>query len=216
MAVNTGQSGALGKGESDTGREYELKYTANPQKIEAIRKKYGDFSQIVMETTYYDTTDGDLSRRGWMLRCRLENGKTVCTMKTPLRDGSRGEWEVRALRVEQAVPALCNLGAPEELLTLAKGGLVPQCAARFTRLAATLEAEGCTLELALDQGEFLAGSRCQPFSEVEVELKSGSEIAVVAFAQALAQEFAMPVQTQSKAQRAFQLTQEEIQERKNV
>ena len=49
-----------------------------------------------------------------------------------------------------------------------------------------------------------------------MELKSGSEIAVVAFAQALAQEFGLPVQTQSKAQRAFQLAQEENQERENV
>ena len=216
MTVSAGPSGIFGKGESDMGREYELKYTANPQKIGEIQKKFGNFSPIVMETTYYDTSAGDFAARKWMLRCRLENNRAVCTIKTPLPDGSRGEWEVGSSQVEQAIPALCDLGAPRELLELAKQGLVPKCAARFTRLASTLEGSGFTLELALDQGEFLAGDRHQPFAEVEVELKSGSEIAVAAFAQALAQEFGLPVQTQSKAQRAFQLAQEENQEKENV
>ena len=150
MTVSAGPSGVFGNGESDMGREYELKYAANPQKIGEIQKKFGNFSPIVMETTYYDTSAGDFAARKWMLRCRLENNRAVCTIKTPLPDGSRGEWEVISSQVEQAIPALCDLGAPRELLELAKQGLVPKCAARFTRLASTLEGSGFTLELALE------------------------------------------------------------------
>ena len=34
------------------GREFELKYRADSGKISEIRKKYGSFSSISMETTY--------------------------------------------------------------------------------------------------------------------------------------------------------------------
>ena len=75
------------------GREFELKYRADSGMIAAIRAAFGDFSEIRMETVYYDTLDAALSRRRWMLRRRYENGTSVCTLKTPLPDGSRGEWE---------------------------------------------------------------------------------------------------------------------------
>ena len=75
------------------GREFELKYRADSGVIAAIRAAFGDFSEIRMETVYYDTLDAALSRRRWMLRRRYENGTSVCTLKTPLPDGSRGEWE---------------------------------------------------------------------------------------------------------------------------
>ena len=71
------------------GREFELKYRADSGNIAAIRAAFGDFSEIRMETVYYDTLDAALSRRRWMLRRRYENGTTVCTLKTPLPDGKR-------------------------------------------------------------------------------------------------------------------------------
>ena len=72
------------------GREFELKYRADGGKIAEIREKFGTFSEISMETAYYDTRDFALRRRKWTLRRRYENGKSVCTLKTPLHDGSRG------------------------------------------------------------------------------------------------------------------------------
>ena len=190
------------------GREYELKFSADSRKIGEIQKKYGGFSTITMETVYYDTPSRDLRRRKWMLRRRMENGRPVCTLKTPLPDGSRGEWETEEAHISQSIYTLCKLGAPAELQTLTAGRLEPVCAARFTRLAAVVEVPGCTLELALDQGEFLAGDRRLPFAEVEAELKAGSEEALNHFAQALAREFDLTPQSRSKAQRAFQLADE--------
>ena len=75
------------------GREFELKYQATPEIIAELRGKFGDFTPISMETTYFDTEDLSLRQRRWTLRQRLENGRAVCTVKTPLPDGSRGEWE---------------------------------------------------------------------------------------------------------------------------
>jgi len=187
------------------GREFELKYQADAGKIATIQEKFGEFLPITMETVYYDTPGGALRQRRWMLRRRLENGRPICTVKTPLPDGSRGEWETECADITQAVSKLCKLGAPEELSRVAQSGLHEICAARFLRLSATLEHAGCTLELALDRGCFLGGGRQVPFAEVEVELKDGSELAAVAFAEGLAKEFSLTPEAKSKAQRAMAL-----------
>ena len=190
------------------GREFELKYRADAGKIAAIREKFCTFTAISMETAYYDTPDGALRARRWTLRRRMENGRSVCTLKTPLPDGSRGEWETECGSIEAAIPELCKLGVPTELNVLTAQGLVPSCAARFTRLAKALEIENALVELALDQGCLLGGGKELPFAEVEVELKSGSEAAAVAFAEALAQDFALTPEPQSKVQRALALAQQ--------
>lgn len=189
------------------GREFELKYRADSQKIAAIREKFPGFASIEMQTAYYDTPDGALGLRRWTLRRRLENGRSICTVKIPLPDGSRGEWEAECGSAPDAVQELCKLGAPKELLALTQSGIREVCAARFTRLAATLEVSGCILELALDQGSLLGGGKELPFAEVEVELKHGSEIVAVAFAENLAKEFNLTAEPASKAQRAMALAQ---------
>lgn len=189
------------------GREYELKYRADEKKLAAIRNKFTGFTSIAMETTYYDTPNGALRNRRWTLRRRLENGISVCTVKTPLADGSRGEWEVTCDGITDSIPMLCQLGAPKELPLLTASGVREICGARFTRLAATMEVSGCVLELALDQGFLLGGGRELPFAEVEVELKAGIEMVAVAFAERLAKEFALTPEPASKVQRAMALAE---------
>ena len=187
------------------GREFELKYRADSAFIARIREKYGDFTAISMETVYYDTPDLALSRRRWTLRRRYENGTAVCTLKTPAPEGSRGEWELPCDSLREAVPELCKLGAPEELLTLTADALQVTCGARFTRLAKTIPLPDAILELALDQGVLIGGGKEAPFAEVEAELKEGSEDAVRAFAQALAAEFGLTEEPNSKHKRAMLL-----------
>ena len=190
------------------GREYELKFRATAEQLDNMQAHYGSFDTITMETTYYDTPDKDLRQRKWMLRRRLENGTSVCTLKTPLPDGSRGEWETECEDIHDAIAELCNLGAPEELLLLTQSGLEAYCGARFIRLARLLENEAVTLELALDRGVFLGGGREEPFWEAEVEFKSGSENAAVAFAHSLALTFGLVSESRSKVVRAMALAQD--------
>ena len=78
------------------GREFELKYRATPQVHAALKSRFTGFRQIRMQTTYFDTPDSALSARKITLRLRRENEETICTLKTPLPDGSRGEWECPA------------------------------------------------------------------------------------------------------------------------
>ena len=187
------------------GREFELKYRANPEQIAAIREKYGDFTAISMETTYYDTFDLKLMMHHWTLRRRMENGASVCTFKRPLDDGSKAEWEVEAPNIMEGVMRLCKAGADWELMRCCAGGVQPVCGAKFTRLAKTLELEGCTVELALDQGVLMGAGKEIPLCEVEVELKSGEDTAAVAFAERMAGEFSLVTEKKSKFARALAL-----------
>lgn len=184
------------------GREFELKYRASRQVIAAVREKYGPFTETQMETTYYDTPDLKLSMHHWTLRRRLENGVSVCTFKKPLDDGSKAEWEVENTSIMLGVMELVRSGAPAELMRASAGGLMPLCGAKFTRLAATLEIPGGTVELALDQGKVTGIKGEAPISEIEVELKSGTDEAALAFARQLAAEFALEPEPLSKFARA--------------
>ena len=187
------------------GREFELKFRADAAAIAAIAEKYGNFTPISMETTYYDTFDLKLAFHHWTLRRRMENGVSVCTFKRPHKDGGRGEWEVEADSIMEGVMKLCKAGADLELMRTTAGGLMETCGARFTRLAKHIEVPGGTLELALDQGVLIGKGKELPFREVEVELKEGSDEAAIVFAKALAEEFALTPEPKSKFLRAMAL-----------
>ncbi len=188
------------------GREFELKYRADRETLAAIEKKYGPFTSISMETTYYDTFDLKLSFHHWTLRRRLENGAGVCTFKQPLDDGSKAEWEVASDSIMAGVLALYQAGAPAEMVRCTAGGLMPLCGAEFTRLAAAIPVSGGTVELALDQGKVTGRRGEAPICEVEVELKDGSDEAATAFAQSLAAEFGLVPEEKSKFARALALS----------
>ena len=187
------------------GREFELKFAATQADHEMLRLRFGNLSPITMETTYYDTPAGDIGNLRWTLRCRAENGISICALKTPGEGFGHGEWEVYGNRIENAIDELIRKGAPEKLAEFAAAGLSPVCGARFTRLAGLIDAPACTVELALDEGFLLGGGKEQPLCEIEVELKEGSEEAAAAFAMSLAQEYGLRPETRSKIARAMAL-----------
>ena len=188
------------------GVEFELKYKATAEGQQAIREAFpGDWQTISMETTYYDTCEGSLSGLHYTLRRRLENGVSVCTIKTPIAGAGRGEWEVVCDTIEAAIEKLCKLGGPENLLTLTQTGVVAVCGARFTRQALTVAIPDGKVELALDKGILFAGDREMPICEVEVELKDGDTAAAVQFAALLAEKYALQPEPRSKFKRAKSL-----------
>ena len=191
------------------GKEFELKYQAGPQVLQQIQAEYGDFQAITMETHYFDTPDGSLGALRWTLRQRLQNGVSICGLKTPGKNLIRGEWEVENPSMAAGLQALCRMDVPEGFEEMVKKGIGEVCGARFTRLAKIVPTADGTVEIALDQGVFLGGGREQPFSEVEVELKSGSRQAAEAFAQALAQKYGLTLFWISKYERALALSKGE-------
>lgn len=187
------------------GREFELKYALTEAAKEDIRKSFGAFHAISMETTYFDTSDRSLSADRWTLRRRLENGVSVCTLKTPLPDGSKGEWETECGDIAEAVPALIASGAPEALAERTAPGLEEICGARFTRLAKDEFFGESRLELALDEGILFREERQQGLLELEVELKEGRDEDATAFAQLLAVQYGLSPESKSKFKRALEL-----------
>lgn len=187
------------------GREFELKFRATQTQFDMLKAAYPQLQPIEMETTYFDTPYRKLAPLRWTLRRRMENGKSVCTLKTPGENGGRGEWEVEASSVMAAIPMLCKLGAPMDLMIHTVSGIIPVCGAKFTRLAGILEGDGCTVELALDEGILTGGNRELPILEVEVECKAGSEEAAAAFAAQLAAKYGLIPEEKSKYARALAL-----------
>lgn len=185
------------------GIEFELKFRATPAQQEAIRASVpAQEQQFFMETTYYDTPDGELTKRRYTLRRRLENETSVCTLKTPADTYGRREFEINCESIEKALPELCRLSGIPELPTLLQKGLQTVCGAAFTRIAKTINLADCTVELALDRGILIGGGRELPLCEIEVELKDGSREAAQAYALELAELYGLAQEPYSKFQRA--------------
>ena len=187
------------------GVEYEIKFKATEEVLSAIdRGIAGETAVFQMETTYYDTPSGALSARFYTLRRRLENGKAVCTLKAPAKQG-RGEWEIPCEDILQAIPKLVAMGCPADLPDLVQEGLIPVCGAKFARIAKTLTLPEGIVELALDRGILFGGGREAPLCEAEVELKEGSVSLCDAFGKMLATEFSLKTEKKSKFRRALAL-----------
>lgn len=192
------------------GVEYELKFASTADQQEAVRELMPDECRhLQMRTTYFDTPDGGLSQRKITLRLRQENDATVCTLKTPLADGGRGEWECECENILRGIDELCKLGAPAELADWTAGGVMEVCGAAFTREAYEVQAGETRLEIALDQGILTGGGRSQPLCEIEVELKNGTMDAANRFAADLALAFGLQPEARSKFQRALALARGE-------
>lgn len=197
------------------GRELELKFAASSETLDAMEEKYAPLTPITMHTRYFDTPHQAFRGRRWTLRLRLENGRPICTLKTRLPDGSRGEYETESGDIVSAIPVLLEQGAPAELEELAREGLEEVCGARFTRLARIIDVPGGQVELALDRGEFTGGGRTLPFTEAEAELKAGPDEVLARFGRALAEEFSLREEPRSKIQRAMALAENRIDEAVN-
>ena len=189
------------------GRELELKFAASSETLDAMEEKYAPLTPITMHTRYFDTPHQAFRERRWTLRLRLENGRPICTLKTRLSDGSRGEYETKSGDIVSAIPALLEQGAPAELEELAREGLEEVCGAWFTRLARIIDVPGGQVELALDRGEFTGGGKTLPFTEAEAELKAGPDEVLARFGRALAEEFSLREEPRSKIQRAMALAE---------
>jgi len=159
-------------------------------------------------STYFDTPDEDLRRKGFGLRIRRSGRKRVQTVKAEGEAAAglfvRPEWECavkgdRPVLDAQAGP-LADLFAPEVLATLA-----PLFETRVTRTVFAPVIEGAMIELALDVGEAVAGPRRVALSEVELELKSGSPRALFDLARQLDEHVPLRLGVRSKSEAGYGL-----------
>ena len=191
------------------GVEYEIKLVPTQEKyfllLEASFQETG--VHFDMETTYYDTIDRSLRRRDITLRKRMENGKSVCTMKTPA-DLGRNEYEVEAATIEEAIPQLCKLASAPDIADLLASGVEEVCGARFHRIARRMQLTDGVVEVCIDRGQLLGGGKTLPLLEVELELIEGAPEGVRRNAAALCAAYQFKEEKRSKYARSYMLAME--------
>lgn len=198
--------------EATIATETELKLAARPRDLPLVARLLearagcrGDDARLV--STYFDTPDHALARRGMALRVRESGGRFVQTIKA---DGrcmgplARGEWEDAiggALPDPQAPETGRFLGAETE------GRLVPLFRTEVARQSIVLSvAPETRIEAAIDRGRIHVSDRVgEPISEVELELKSGQPAALYDVALDLLGVVPLRLERRSKAERGYRL-----------
>jgi triphosphatase len=170
-------------------------------------------SRARLVSTYYDTPDHTLARRGSSLRVRRRGREFVQTVKaagSPSESGlARGEWEDRVAG-ETPDPLATQTGpflSPE-----IAGQLRPMFRTEVSRLTIPLSPEPETrIEAAIDRGRICDGEETPPapISEIELELKSGETSALYDVALKLLHVAPLRLERRSKAERGFRLAAHE-------
>lgn len=192
--------------------EIELKLELRPDDLDRLRGSpllaSLNPSAAEQETIYYDTPDGALRTAGYSLRVRRSDSKLVQTVKyRPAESGGyseRPEWE---RQVEQLEPDLAAASETPLRKLLAKKKVRERlCRVSETRVRRTtwpMKRAGSEIELVLDEGEVISGSRCQALCEVELELKSGTRSDLFALALEIGSSVQLRMGVLSKSERGF-------------
>ena len=160
-------------------------------------------------SVYYDTARHELRRAGIALRLRRDGTRWLQTLKAESAPhaglAARAEWELpvrrKALEPEAFPLEEIRSATGVDLVRLAKR-LRPVFETRFTRQSGLVQLDGdASIEVAIDRGGILAGTRREPIREVELELISGDPGALLRFAESLA----LPLAYESKAERGYRL-----------
>ena len=161
-------------------------------------------------STYYETEDRALRRKGLSLRVRERDGRFVQTVKSLGKHNAgaqiRGEWEDVIAGVDPDLhgPETSRLLEPDIVKRLK-----PVFRTDVRRDVIELSpAPGTRIEAAVDRGEIIApGQKLSlAISEVELELKSGDVAALYEVAQQLMATAPLRIDPRSKAERGYELT----------
>jgi inorganic triphosphatase YgiF len=202
--------------------ETELKLAARSGDLPAVRRALEAMasgpgnpfraSRARLVSTYYDTPDHALARRGSSLRVRRKGRHFVQTVKaagSPAEGGlSRGEWEDRVAdeNPDPQAPQTGPFLSPDIAAQLR-----PLFRTEVSRLTIPLAPEPETrIEAAIDRGQIRNGSETpEPISEVELELKSGDSTALYDVALKLLHVAPLRLERRSKAERGYRLAAHE-------
>jgi triphosphatase len=172
-----------------------------------------------LDTAYFDTPERLLASQGMALRLRWQGRQWLQTLKAGATDAAlstRAEWEVpaaaQALDVQRFPPAARKALRQAGLNLQQAQALQRWFRTRFLRTAWLVEHDGAQIEVALDEGEIIAGKRRAPLLELELELKAGAPAALLSLAlQLVAPPRAAPLPLvplpQSKAERGARLAE---------
>jgi inorganic triphosphatase YgiF len=193
--------------------EIEVKLELSSSHVDTLLASalLGEPEAVLDQTsTYFDTDDRRLFRKGFTLRIRRTGDARVQTVKAAGPSASlfaRSEWETPvtgdAPVLDHANPLRSEFGGDLQL--------VPMFQVNVKRLQWTLEQEGSRIEISLDRGAAVSGARCAPFCEMELELKDGRRRDLFALARRVEEIVPVRFGIRSKAERGFALLEEQRQ-----
>ncbi len=195
-------------------QEIELKFQVPATRRDAVAREVAGRAPppaLRLQAAYFDTPDRRLAQAGLALRLRREGPRWVQTLKGAAVDGlTRLEHNAPRAGRGAALPALdlsLHAGTPagERLAQVlgAEEREALQCLFRtdIRRVHRRVRTRLGTVELAFDSGELVAGDARLPVSELEIELVSGSPLAVMATARRWIDRHGLWLDTRSKAER---------------
>ena len=163
-------------------------------------------------TTYFETPDLALARRGISLRVRRGGGggARVQTVKWPAQGGGspfgRGEREWPVDRDEPDLSLLGDTPAGEALEECGDAGLKPAFVTDVRRARRfLLPGSDTVVEAAVDEGTISAGTTRRKFQELELELKAGRPGQLYRLALDLNGAVPLALSVESKAERGHRL-----------
>lgn len=196
--------------------ETELKFALSPEARQAVERLVAGQADGTVRhhdvSTYFDTPDLRLHKAGFSLRVRQRSDRpeAVLTVKSGASTLRRGEWEW-PVAGEQPDPA--RLAEVPGLRTVLAGHdqkLQPLFRTEVERCQRTLHPRpAVTVELAVDEGVIVAGDRRERLDELELELKQGSEDALLQVGLDLVRAAPLPLLLDSKAARGYRLVGDE-------
>ncbi|PJG84747.1 inorganic triphosphatase [Conservatibacter flavescens] len=176
--------------------------------------------QVMLENCYYDTVNQFFAKQKMGLRVRSEENEHVLTLKThgKIQGGLHIRPEYNVV-LDSAQPQLEKLKRFTELeafenidLNDLQQQLYPIFRTDFQRQFWHIQlANGAEIEVALDQGDIVAGEKVERICEAEFELKSGVVDDLLTFVEGLSLVDGVRVSSISKAQRGYKLANPQLQ-----
>ena len=197
------------------GAETELKLALSPSVAQSVfsvpalkRKGVAKPKSQRLVTTYYDTPEKDLSRRGVSLSIRQENDKRIQTVKATGDAGvanARGEWEWPVTDAKPDLQLVKETPVAKLFADVSEDRLEPVVVTEVVRTKQNLEVGGDVVEAALDLGSIKAGKAKEDIRELELELREGMPASLYRLALELNSAIPFDIEVESKAARGFQL-----------
>ena len=196
-----------------TQREVEIKFTCDPAifpKLIAWAGAIAPTDTKILEATYFDTAGFALHHAGVMLRQRTgETQKPLWCVKWADEKAACLFARVQIEVQNQAKRAIADQFGRETgrwLAALVDGqALLAQFRVEARRQVINIEHQGAAIEIALDEGKVIGETKSRSFTELEMELKSGSERSLLDFARLAARELSLTLNLATKGDRGFGL-----------
>lgn len=201
--------------------ETELKLSVSEDQLPTLKTLpfWKKFAVKAPETfhlgnTYFDTPEMHLNQARVALRIRNKNGQYFQTLKTKGESVNgltrRGEWEWPVAAAELDLEGLKKVW-PEHLGEMPFEELMPLFATDFERTCWELEwtEPEARVEAAIDFGYVKAGRGQSLICELELELLDGDETALQTIADELGKDVRLLPADKSKAERGFELLEQE-------